>query len=129
LIYLIETEDRNLVSVCASRAGTTIFDDLVIVRRTGDKIFLEDHRNDPVLVQDCKLAEKVLAIYLKSSEGTLYVGWQPTGMLSNATHTLKPKKIKCNNIKVKKVRCGHCGVQVREDWIKKHLKKVHGREI
>lgn len=129
LVYLIETEDRNLLSVCTSRASTTIFNDLVIIRRTRDKIFLEDGRNDPVSVQDCKLAEKVLANYLESPEDTLYVGWQPTGSQSYATHTLKPKKIQCNNLKAKKVRCGHCGVQVREDRIKKHLKKVHGREI
>lgn len=90
LVHLIAMENGQMVAVSGSRYVKP-FTNLVAIRRTHNKTFLEDGRNS-ISVTDCKLASKPLADYLSSPQMFLYVGIQPSGIKSPKLKKKKNRK-------------------------------------
>lgn len=108
-VYLIDTHEGRLSALSASRFEHIVFTDLVAIRYTDDKIFLEDSRGVLVRVRNFKLTQETMQHYLSTPGEILYVPrQQPEG---------QPRE---------QVTCGHCRARVRKTRLKRHLLRVHG---
>jgi hypothetical protein len=108
-VYLIDTHEGRLSALSASRFEHTVFTDLVAIRYTDDKIFLEDSRGAPARVRNFRLTEETMQKYLSTQGEILYVPRPPP--------TRQPREL---------VTCGHCGQRIRKTRLQKHIAKVHG---
>jgi len=70
-VYLIATHDGRLSALSASRGEHRIFTDLVAIRYTDDKIFLEN-RSVQVRVRNFKLTKETMEQYLSTPGEVLY---------------------------------------------------------
>lgn len=108
-VYLIATHEGRLSALSTSRFERTVFIDLVAIRYTDDRIFLEDSRGLLVRVRDFKLTEETMQNYLNIQGEILYVPRQkPESQLREL------------------VICGHCRARVRKTKLERHLRRVHG---
>ena len=64
-LYLIETPVGRLYGLAASRFERRVFTDLVAIRSTNDRVFLEDIRGFQVRVRNFRLTEAAIRHYLK----------------------------------------------------------------
>lgn len=113
-VYLIDTHEGKLSALSASRYVRTVFTDLVSIRYTDDKIFLEDDRGVSVRVRNFKLTETTMQNYLNTEGEILYVPYQHPDK--------RPREM---------VTCGPCSMegrkrQIRKTIFKRHLLEVHG---